>query len=95
VQEALTNAVKHSHAKNVSIKLTRTNKKIQLDIQDDGEGTPIGIRFLQETSGLGIRNMQERIDSFDGRIQFSDVKPHGFGIRVTLPIEKDASKGSI
>jgi two-component system NarL family sensor kinase len=95
VQEALTNAVKHSHAKNVSIKLTRTKKKIQLDIQDDGVGAPIGIRFLQETSGLGIRNMQERIDSFDGRIQFSDVKPQGFGIRVTLPIEKDVSKGSI
>ena len=94
VQESLTNAVKHSQAKNVSIVLTKSKAKIQLDIMDDGRGTPLGVRFLQETSGLGLRNMQERIDSFSGTIQFSDTKPNGFSIRVTLPIEKDASKGS-
>lgn len=94
VQESLTNAVKHSAAKNVSIALTKSKGKIRLDIKDDGRGPPLGIRFLHETPGLGLRNMQERIDSFSGTIQFADVKPSGFGIRVTLPIEKDASKGS-
>ncbi len=91
VQEALTNVVKHSGAKNVSIVLGKNKSQIQLDIQDDGHGSPMGIRFLKETSGLGLRNMQERIDSFGGDISFHDLKPSGFGIRVTLPIAKDGA----
>lgn len=94
VQEALTNAVKHSGAKNVSVCLDKTKDKIRLVIKDDGRGAPMGIRFLQEASGLGIRNMQERIDNFNGQIQFMVVRPTGFSVSVTLPIEKDASKGS-
>ncbi len=75
VQESLTNAVKHSQADNAFITLKKIKSKIQLDISDDGSGTPLGVRFLQESTGLGLRNMQERIDSFDGTIQFMDVKP--------------------
>ncbi len=92
VQESLTNAVKHSQADNVFITLNKIKSKIQLDISDDGSGAPLGVRFLQETSGLGLRNMQERIDSFGGTIQFMDVKPSGFGIRITLPITKDRGR---
>ena len=92
VQESLTNAVKHSQADNAFITLKKIKSKIQLDISDDGSGTPLGVRFLQESTGLGLRNMQERIDSFDGTIQFMDVKPSGFGIRITLPITKDRGR---
>jgi len=89
VQEALTNAVKHSGAKNISIVLGKHKSYIRLDIQDDGRGSPLGLRFLKETSGLGLRNMQERIDSFGGDIKFTNLKPSGFGIRVTLPVAKE------
>ncbi len=91
VQEALTNAAKHSGAKNISITLRLKKSKIQLDIQDDGRGSPLGIRFLKETRGLGLRNMQERIDNFGGDIRFFDLKPSGFGIRVTLPFAKNGA----
>jgi len=89
VQESLTNAVKHSQADNVFITLKKIKSKIQLDISDDGNGAPLGVRFLQETTGLGLRNMQERIDNFGGKIQFTDAKSKGFGIRITLPITKN------
>ncbi len=92
VQESLTNAVKHSQADNVFITLKKTKTQIRLDINDDGRGTPLGVRFLQEATGLGLRNMQERIDSFGGKIQFTDIRPSGFGIRITLPIAKDGKR---
>lgn len=95
VQESLTNAVKHSMASDVSIILKKTKTKIQLDIKDNGRGAPMGARFLQETTGLGLRNMQERIDNFNGKISFSDVKPSGFAIRVTIPIEKTHNQKEI
>jgi len=92
VQESLTNAVKHSQADNVFIVLQKTKTQIQLNIKDDGRGAPLGVRFLKETTGLGLRNMQERIDSFGGKIQFTDLRPSGFGIRITLPITKDGKR---
>lgn len=92
VQESLTNAVRHSGADKVSIILKKTKTKIQLDIKDDGNGAPLGVRFLKETTGHGLRNMQERIDSFGGNIQFADIKPSGFGIRVSLPIEDNGGR---
>jgi len=93
VQEALTNVTKHTNAQNVSVKLTKERRRIHLDITDDGTDQS-GITKLKNTAGLGIRNMQERIDSFGGSIRFSDIKPHGLKISVTLPIERDRSKSS-
>jgi len=92
VQESLTNVVKHSQADNVFITLQKTKTRIRLDIKDDGRGAPLGVRFLQETTGLGLRNMQERIDSFGGKIQFTDIRPSGFGIRITLPFTKSGKR---
>lgn len=89
VQESLTNVVKHSKAKNVYITLKKMKSKIRLDIFDDGNGAPMGVRYLKETSGLGLRNMQERIDNFGGKIQFTDATPKGFGISIALPIAND------
>jgi len=87
VQEALTNAAKHSEATDISIVLTKTKSKIQLVIKDNGCGAELDDQFLQKTAGLGLRNMQERIDSLGGKIQFMRGKPTGFGIKVTIPIE--------
>ncbi|WP_193221921.1 cache domain-containing protein [Amylibacter sp. SFDW26] len=94
VQEALTNCAKHSDASLVSIKLSKTKTRVQLSIKDNGRGADYNERSAHVTSGLGLRNMQERIDSFNGQIKFADAKPHGFTVSVTIPIEKDATKGS-
>ncbi len=94
VQEALTNCAKHSEANLVSIKLSKTDTKVQLSIKDNGRGANYSERSAHVTSGLGLRNMQERIDNFNGHIKYTDTKPHGFTVSVTIPIEKDATKGS-
>ncbi|MBL4750784.1 MAG: cache domain-containing protein [Amylibacter sp.] len=86
VQEALTNIAKHAQATEITITLNKTKSKIQLEIKDNGQGAALGDHFLQKTAGLGLRNMQERIDNHGGDIQFKLVKPTGFGILVSLPI---------
>ncbi len=94
VQEALTNCAKHSAASLVTIKLSKTKTRVQLSIKDNGRGANYDERSSHVTSGLGLRNMQERIDSFNGQIKYADIKPNGFAVSVTIPIEKDAAKGS-
>ncbi|WP_419911598.1 cache domain-containing protein [Hoeflea sp.] len=86
IQEALTNVVRHSGANHVSIRLCRRGKTIRLQLEDDGTGMPRGAERRKRGGGLGIRNMQERIDTFGGSIRFSKPPSGGLAITVTLPI---------
>lgn len=91
IQEALTNVSKHSRAGKVSIRLFRRGSSVVLLLEDDGVGMPSGGK-LTNTAGLGIRNMQERIDTFGGSIRFRRARSGGLAIHVTLPIEGSSFK---
>ncbi len=65
-QEALTNVVKHAHARTVRISLTYSPRELQARISDDGQGftpgsvesgarVPWGLRGMQETGLLAGR----------------------------------------
>jgi len=64
VQESLRNAVKHSQAHNVKVRLTCQSGVVQLRVSDDGIGfNPEDIR---STHGLGLISMRERLRSVGG-----------------------------
>jgi signal transduction histidine kinase len=59
VQEALTNAVRHSRAHRITIKAAAVNSLgLRLSVADDGRGIP----RERPTSGFGLTSMQERAD---------------------------------
>ena len=66
-QEALTNIERHSEASEVILSLSGHRKGATLRISDNGRG--ISGAGAMKTSGLGLRNMQERIDQLDGRFR--------------------------
>ena len=58
-QEALTNAVKHSRARRITIKASTVNSLgVRLSIADDGRGIP----RERPTTGFGLTSMQERAE---------------------------------
>jgi signal transduction histidine kinase len=58
-QEALTNAVRHSRAKRITIRASIVNTLgVRLSIADDGRGIP----RERPTTGFGLTSMQERAD---------------------------------
>jgi len=61
-QEALTNIERHADATEVAIRLFGHRGGATLRIQDNGKG----FRRDNATGGLGLRNMQERIEQLDG-----------------------------
>ena len=66
-QEAMTNIERHAEAQNVTISLTGHRRGAQLMITDDGKGMP---QNVSAKTGLGLRNMQERIEQLGGTIRF-------------------------
>ncbi len=85
LQEAVTNAAKHSGAKNLTIRfslLGAGDDSLQIDIEDDGRGMMPG-----QTTGYGLRNMESRADALGGSIH---VTPSADGTRVsfTMPMKQ-------
>lgn len=93
IKEALANIMKHSNGTNVSIVLTEHPIMYQLIIYDNGvlsesERSKIDEinRNISKNEGMGLRNIVERVQGFDGIIKFSGEK--GFKIFITIPIIK-------
>jgi signal transduction histidine kinase len=77
VQEAVHNAIRHGHARSVSIHLGRSGPLITLTIRDDGIGLPAAAAVSQ---GMGLRNMKYRASMIGGGITIENAAP---GVVVT------------
>jgi signal transduction histidine kinase len=83
VQEALTNIVKHAHARNISIVLVRRPGTVTAVVEDDGLG------FAPERTrdgGFGLEGMRERVGLLDGRLQIESIKGSGTTIVAEVPV---------
>lgn len=76
-QEGLTNAVRHSSAENVWLRLARDGNRLVLEIRDDGRGAK-SLRM-----GNGLSGMCERLDAIGGGIEFNSSK--GFRLNAWVP----------
>jgi signal transduction histidine kinase len=84
VQEALTNVVKHAHARNVSILLVRRNGTATAVIEDDGGGfDPHEV----SADGLGLVGMRERVGLLDGRLTVESSPHSGTTLVVEVPLQ--------
>jgi two-component system sensor histidine kinase UhpB len=85
-QEALTNAVRHSQAGEVALKLARDDGQLVLGIRDDGQGLPGDL-----DEGSGLSGMRERAMLIGADL---DVKSRaGRGVAVTLRVPVDGERG--
>lgn len=93
-QEALTNVIRHSGAKEVQILLTRAGSVLRLRVRDDGKGFDPAEQATPEKSALsaGVRGMRDRAELFAGRLEVSSAPGEGCTVQLTLPL--DASDDS-
>ncbi|MEL7212214.1 MAG: cache domain-containing protein [Pseudomonadota bacterium] len=84
-QEALTNIERHAEARRVTLDLRGHKDGATLRISDDGRGLEDASAARQERSGLGLRNMQERIEQLDGTLRILSSKT-GTVIEAQVPL---------
>lgn len=84
-KEALANAKKYSSAQRVSIRLENNLRSVTLVIHDDGHGFDIDHVNNGSKRGLGLRNMQERIEAESGILQLTS-SPSGTSVIATIPL---------
>ena len=84
IQEFVNNILKHSNASHASISLIEKNKKIILEIKDNGNGFDNSL--IQEKDGLGINQIDARIHMMEGKFIIETSKGKGTCINIELPV---------
>ena len=86
-QEAVCNALRHSKAQQIEIKLSETEEQYMLSIEDNGIGFSGESMAMNET--LGLRSMQCRADLIGAEIEVRENPGCGTSIVVTGPIKHE------
>jgi len=88
VQEAITNVIRHADARQVHVRLRRTDDERTVAVEDDGVGLP-GETFSSPDGrrALGILGMQERAGALGGRLEVTRRRPHGTRVALWLPLD--------
>lgn len=86
VQELLNNAIKHSEATEVSLKLQAINRGFILQYDDNGIGCQIE-DLMQSSASMGINGIRERVRAFNGDITITSS--HNEGMHIFIQIQED------
>lgn len=82
VQESLSNAIRHSGANEVSIRLARDEQEVRVEIQDFGRGMDFKRR---RNAGVGLAAMQERLAMVGGHLAV-EADPEGVTVLASVPL---------
>ena len=82
-QELLSNIIKYAQATKVSIVLSTDAKNLYLSITDNG----VGFDVENVKKGIGLFNIANRVDAFNGSIEIISGKGEGTTSNIKIPLE--------
>jgi signal transduction histidine kinase len=85
VQEALTNALKHSGGAHARVTVAYEPDEVLLSVEDDGEGPREGYELGESGGGHGLVGMRERAAVYGGVVEAGRGPNGGFAVRARLP----------
>lgn len=87
VKEALTNALKHSGAKEVHVRARLDGSNLQILVADDGKG--FDPATLAEGRRNGMGNMRRRAAAMNAELDFESAPGKGTRVALSVVLEKD------
>ena len=88
LQEGLANCAKHAQASHIEVKLAHDENEIRLTITDDGQGfDPDTTLGSQDATGIGLIDMQERLEYLGGRLDIHTWPGAGVQLTASIPWE--------
>lgn len=81
VREAISNVIRHAHAKRLRVRVRAAGGELRLELTDDGSGTTGA-----PSAGSGMRNMRERAASLEGDIRWTPGTEGGTKVLLAMPL---------
>ncbi|WP_244849636.1 cache domain-containing protein [Caballeronia sp. SL2Y3] len=93
-QEALNNIARHAHASRATLALDVAPNGVRLVVSDNGRGFDAQSVLADPASGLGLRNMRERLDTLGGTLSIqSQLGRTSITAHVPLPLSAPNLQG--
>jgi signal transduction histidine kinase len=86
--EALTNVVKHAHARRAEVRASLDRNVLRLEVRDDGEG---GAKL---DGGSGLVGLQDRAAAAGGALRVESPPGKGTVVAATLPVPRSEEDGT-
>lgn len=90
IQEHLTNVLKHAKATKAVVDIDFIGENLLLTIWDNG----VGFDTSQKSSGIGIANMESRVEDLNGSIDIASAPGKGCKLDVKIPLLPDPNEAS-
>lgn len=84
LQELISNSIKHAEFDVIDISFSQQAQQLHISYKDNGKGWMPGL----EVQGIGLQNMQERMDKLRGKMEISNRFPDGYYIRLSVNLLK-------
>ena len=81
IQEALTNARRHSGARNVQVRLSKDGEELVAEVSDDGRG----IEPESTSGGVGLRSRRQRAAALGGKVEIESQAGQETRVRLRVP----------
>lgn len=87
-QEALTNILRHAHARHVHVTLTAAGEELEMRIRDDGTGFDVEAARVRASRGesFGVLGMEERALLAGGRLEIHSAPGEGTTVVARFPL---------
>jgi signal transduction histidine kinase len=81
-QEAITNVLKHSSARTLTVSLGLEENKVRLTVHDDGVG--FDVNAIDGNGHFGLRGMKERVESIKGKLSITSQPENGTTVQLNV-----------
>jgi two-component system, NarL family, sensor histidine kinase DegS len=85
IQELLANIALHSQATQVILQLDSSSAGLKVSLEDNGKG--FDIEKVQESSGMGLKVIRDRVQMLGGSMEIHSTIGHGSHILFHIPAE--------
>jgi signal transduction histidine kinase len=87
LQELVNNTLKYAEATQITIDLHKADGNLTLTYKDNGKGfNYTATQSLEGSAGLGMKNMQSRVDLLNGTLNFFSELGAGIRAQIIFPI---------
>lgn len=81
IQEQMNNIIKHADSRNVTVTIDNDGAALYILVTDDGKGFDIS----KKRKGIGIANMINRVESFNGEMKIESSPGNGCKTTIRVP----------
>lgn len=82
IQEQMANILKHAKAESATVTLSIKGNQLLLSITDNG----IGFNPKKRTEGVGLKNIENRVEVFEGKMEIISRPDMGCKLKVSIPL---------